>query len=488
MVGLTAGFTFAGGAPAAETQLRPELSLAINRTTVARSQAELAQAAGNERVDVVICPQPIDLTEPVDLRDKDLIAGPRVFRFADEGRLLNGRSIARLSPQAKYPVFMNAQVGFWVWYTGRVSFDGRKYEPLPGQGALPSVSGAWNNQVRDVTMWSQYHEGQHNDAIEAAQNSLPGKRDLADRFGTIQLPAGTLTLARPVYYTVGMKITGNRGPSGAITTLAVGPDFADPDRLYDLPEDFVVVGVPQNRNNQRRVSTGPAVGVGGGGDGKSVFNSSLQDLRIDTKRRANGILLHASRNSEIRNVSVVGGAKGYRAWVIRSSDDFKLFNTWADGKFDVGYDLIGSCLNVDIDGSRTNMGSESVGYRIQGSSRLGAVCIHNANIENTGLPFEIHRPRGIRITSFSAQGAKAASPVAVIDISARGSWPNYECLLQGAITKGFDRIHITDGAKRHVWRVKTRRIDNREFEYDWTDAKWAGADFSLSRDFRLAEP
>lgn len=456
--------------------------LVVSRTTIARTQAELVEAAGNADTDVIICPEPFDITGPVDLQNKDIVAGPRVFRFADGGRLLNGRSIARLSPQAQYPVFMNAQVGFWVWYTGRVSFNGRKYAPLPGQGAPPSVLGAWNNCVRDITMWSQYHEGRHSDAIEAAQNSLPGKRDLADRFGTIRLPAGTLELERPVYYTVGMKIAGNKGPSGAQTTLTPGPDFTDPDRLYDLPEDFVVVGVPQNRNNQRRVSTGPAVGVGGGGDGKSVFNSSLQDLRVHTKGCVNGILLHASRNSEIRNVSVVGGAKGYRAWVIRSSDDFKLFNTWADGKFDVGYDLIGSCLNVDIDGSRTNMGPESIGYRIQGSGRLGAVCIHNANIENTGTPFVVHRPRGIRITSFSAQGAKDASAVAVIDISGAAHWPNYDCILQGAVTKGFDRIHLAAGEAVDVWRIKTRSVDNSGFDYDWPDAKWAGVDFNLNHE------
>ena len=467
-------------------QGRPAAPAAFAQTTwhgtrTARTQDELA-AASSQDTDVILCPQPFEITRTVDLRDKDIVAGPRVFRFAGEGRLLNGRSIARLSAQARYPVFVNAKPGFWVWYTGRVSFQGRRYAPLPDQDTPPSVLGAWNNQVRDITMWSQYHEGRHNEAIEAAQNSLPGKKNLADRFGTIRLPAGTLTLERPVYYTVGMRILGNRGPSGARTTLEAGPKFADPDRLYDLPENFVVVGVPQNRNNPRRVSTGPAVGVGGGGDGKSVFNASLQDLRIATNGRANGILLHASRASEIRNVAVVGGAKGYRAWVIRSSDDFKLFNTWADGKFDVGYDLIGSCLNVDIDGSRTNMGPESIGYRIQGSGRLGAVCIHNANIEGTGTPFVIHRPRGVRITSFSAQGAKAGSPVAIIGVSGLGAWPNYECILQGAATKGFDRIHLTNGQKLDVWRVKTRRIDNSGFAYDWPDAKWAGVDFNLTRE------
>lgn len=369
---------------------------------------------------------------------------------------------------------MNASSGFWVWYTGRVTYNGRKYAPLPGQGDPPSILGAWNNQVRDITMWSQYHEGRYNDAIEAAQNSLPGKGDLADRFGTIKLPVGLMTLDRPVYYTAGMKIVGNDGPSNACTTLSVSESFSDPDRLYDLTEDYAVVGVPQNRNNPSRVAT-----AGGGGDGKSVFDCCLRNLRIDTRGRANGILLHASRGSEISNVHVVGGARGYRAWVIRASDDFKLRNTWADGGFDVCYDLIGSCLNVDIDGSRTNQAPESIGYRISGDNRMGAIRINNANVEHTGTPFVIHNPRGVRITNFSAQGGEEGSPVAVVHLPTSDDWPNPDLILQGSVTKGFDRIQVTRGEKTDIWRIKTRRFDNNHFEYDWTSSKWAGVHFTI---------
>jgi len=449
--------------------------LRMNRTVIAESQRQLAEAAENPDVDVILCLTPLEITKPVDLKNKDIVAGPRVFKFSEGGRLLNGRSVSRVSQHAQYPIFMDASVGFWVWYTGRVTYNGKKYAPLPGQGTPPSILGAWNNQVRDITMWSQYHEGRYNDAIEAAQNSLPGKGDLADRFGTIRLPVGVMTLERPVYYTTGMKIIGNDGPSNACTTLSVSDSFSDPDRLYDIAEDYAIVGVPQNRNNPTRVRTG-----GGGGDGKSVFDCCLRNLRIDTRGRANGILLHASRGSEISNVSVVGGAKGYRAWVIRASDDFKLYNTWADGNFNVCYDLIGSCLNVDIDGSRTNKAQESIGYRIAGNGRMGAIRINNANIEHTGTPFVIHNPRGVRITNFSAQGGKDGSPVAVIHLPISDKWSNHDLVLQGSVTKGFDRIQIIRGEKTDIWRIKTRHFANNGFDYDWTSSKWAGVDFNLN--------
>lgn len=475
----------AGDAPtAADVSRVPSANqLEMHRTVVAEDQRQLAEAAKNSDVDVILCLTPIEITEPVDLEDKDVVACPRVFRFSGGGRLLNGRSISRVSRHAQYPIFMDASVGFWVWYTGRVTYNGKKYAPLPGQGIPGSILGAWNDQVRDITMWSQYHEGRFNDAIEAAQNSLPGKGDLADRFGRIKLPAGVMTLDRPVYYTAGMRIIGYGGPSNSCTTLAVSESFSDPDRLYDIAEDYAVVGVPQNRNNPTRVRT-----AGGGGDGKSVFDCSLRNLRIDTQGRANGILLHASRGSEISNVQVVGGAKGYRAWVIRSSDDFKLRNTWADGNFDVCYDLIGSCLNVDIDGSRTNDAAESIGYRIAGDNRMGAIRINNANIEHTGTPFVIDNPRGVWITNFSAQGGNDGSPVAVVHLPASDKWPNHGLVLQGSVTKGFDRIEIIHGGKTNTWRIKTRRFDNSHFAYDWTSSKWAAVQFDLQKAIVTEEP
>lgn len=468
----------AGEAPspiaAAEPSLPGTELVGMNRSVQVNDERQLAEATANPEVDVILCLSPMEITQQIDLHDKDIVAGPRVFQFGAGGRLVHGRSISRVSQFAQYPIFMNASAGFWVWYTGRVTYDGKRYAPLPQQGTPPSVLGGWNNQVRDVTMWSQYHEGQYNDAIEAAQNSLPGKGDLADRFGTIKLPAGVITLERPVYYTAGMKIVGNDGPSDAYTTLSASESFADPDRLYDIAEDYAIVGVPQNRNNPSRVAT-----AGGGGDGKSVFDCCLRNLWIDTRGRANGILLHASRGSEISNVHVVGGAPGYRAWVIRASDDFKLYNTWADGDFDVCYDLIGSCLNVDIDGSRTNDAPESIGYRLTGDNRMGAIRINNANIEHTGTPFVIQNPRGVRITNFSAQGGRQGSPVAVIRVPTSNGWPDPDLILQGSVTKGFDRIQVIRGNRTETWRIKSRRFENSPFDYDWTSTKWAGVQFVL---------
>ncbi len=448
-----------------------------SRTVTVRTAQQLAKAADDPNVDVIVCPTPLDISIPVDLGSKDIVAGPRVFCFSDGGRLLNGASISRLSCHATYPIFMDAPVGFAVWYTGQVTHNGKNYAPLPGQNSPPGVLGVWNQRVREITMWSQYHEGRHNDAIEAAQNSLPGKGDLADRFGTVRLPPGEIVLTRPLYYTTGMRIVG-AGAAASATVLSVSEEFADPDRLYDIEENYAVVGVPQNRNNPTRVRTAQ-----GGGDGKSVFDCCLQNFRIETNGRANGVLLHASRGSEIRAVAVCGGAPGFRAWEIRASDDFKLMNTWAKGPFDVCYDLVGSCLNIDIDGSRTNDAQNSIGYRVAGQSRLGAIRINNANIEHTGTPFEIHSPRGVFITNFSAQGGADASPVAVIHLPETETSTPPAFSMQGAVSKGFDRVRIVRGQQADVWRIKTRRIDNRGFAYDWSGSCWVGVDFNLDDDY-----
>ncbi|MCF7855053.1 MAG: hypothetical protein K9N51_09670 [Candidatus Pacebacteria bacterium] len=200
--------------------------------------------------------------------------------------------------------------------------------------------------------------------------------------------------------------------------------------------------------------------------------------------------------SEIYNVHLTG-KRGYRGWVIRGSDDFKMTSTGAAG-FDVGYDFLGSCINIDVDSCR--IGGCGIGFRIQGpvipAGRLAGIRINNANIEGADLPFDIHRPVGILITSFTAQKAKEARPagpgypVAVVDVSGWQDWPNYNLVLRGATTKGFDRIHVMDGEKQDVWRISTRRIDNRDFVYDQIQFKdtaremaWTGIDFNLNHEF-----
>ena len=481
-----ASLASAAGVDAAEASLRQ----ARHAATVA-TETQLIHACQNPGVDLVYCPSPIDVTQEIDLGNKDIVAGPRAFVFGANGRLVNGRSVSRLASNARYPVFMGARVGRWVWYTGRVTYKGTNYAPRTDGPIPPGVFGSWNDSVRDVTLWSQFHEGKHNDAIEAAQNSLPGKGKLCDRVGTIKLPGGTITLVRAIYYTVGMQIRGHEGLNRAHTTLSVSESFKAPDRLYDLPDDFAIIGVPQNRNKPSRVTV-----AGGGGDGKSVFWSSLRNLYVETHGRCNGVLLHASMASEIRNVEL-RGARGYRGWVIRGSDDFKMLNTGAAG-FDVGYDFLGSCINVDVDSTR--LGGCAIGYRIQGpvkpAGRLASIRINNANIEGCHLPFDIHRPRGILITSFTAQSAKEKAPagkgypLAVIDVAGAHEWPNYDLVLRGATTKGFDRIHVVMGDKTDVWRLATRRIDNSGFAYDLSrygpsgkGTAWTGVDFNLNHEF-----
>ncbi|MCF7855054.1 MAG: hypothetical protein K9N51_09675 [Candidatus Pacebacteria bacterium] len=259
------------------------------------TETELVNACNNPDVEVVYCPSPIQITQEVDLADKDIVAGPRAFVFGEDGRLVNGRSISRLAENARYPVFMGARIGRYIWYSGSVTYNhdqtwlenlklGRKgpetgttYKPRHDGIIPPAVFGAWNDSIRDVTMWSQFHEGRHNDAIEAAQNSLPGKGKACDRTGTIKLPAGTIHLTRPIYYTVGMQIAGSEGNNRAFTTLSVSEDFEAPDRLWDLDDNYAIIGVPQNRNNQTRV----AVAGGGGRREERLLVGAARSVRGD---------------------------------------------------------------------------------------------------------------------------------------------------------------------------------------------------------------
>lgn len=498
--------------PAADTASGVATFLGIAHSRVVHSEKELSAAATDPDTDVIVCPSPIRITDEVDLGSKAVVAGPRAFVFADTGRLINGRTITRLFPDTHYPIFMNARPGRYIWYNGSVRYDrnlswtenleaGRKgpptgtvYAPRHAGYVPPAVFGAWNDSIRDVTMWSQYHEGRHNDAIEAAQNSLPGKGNAVDRVGTVQLPGDTINLTRPIYYTMGMEIAGCEGNNRRYTRLVVAEDFKAPDLLYDIDDNFAIVGVPQNRNNWTRVGV-----AGGGGDGKSVSWSGLRNLDIETNGRCNGILVHSSMFSKIDNIHVIGklGVPGYRGWVFRGSDDFKISRTGVHG-FDVGYDFLGSCINIDADG--VSMGGCKVGFRIQGPvvppGRQAAIRINNANIEGCDLPFAIHRPRAILITAFTAQSAQEKHPegpgypVAVIDVSGAQEWPNYDLVFRGATTKGFDRIHVVDGDRQDVWRLSTRRIDNREFNYDLRNFEpgpkqyaWTSIDFNLNHEF-----
>lgn len=65
-----------------------------------------------------------------------------------------------------------------------------------------------------------------------------------------------------------------------------------------------------------------------------------------------------------------------------------------------------------------------------------------------------------------------------VDLKESDKWPNHDLILQGSVSKGFDRIQIIRGGEMDVWRIKTRRIDNSGFDYDWTSSKWAGVDFN----------
>ena len=137
---------------------------------VVRNEADFAEAIADPGRELVVCPHRFVVTKDHDFGDKHLILWPEVLDFSGGGTLRGSGSISRVSAAADYAVFMNAQIGFWEYYGGRVTYKGTRYVPLPGQGTPPSIEGTWNNHERDVTFWKQWHEGRRNDAIEAAQN------------------------------------------------------------------------------------------------------------------------------------------------------------------------------------------------------------------------------------------------------------------------------------------------------------------------------
>jgi len=149
--------------------------LAARFEVAVRSEMDFAEAISDPDRKLVVCPHRFAVTKDHDFGDKHLILWPEVLDFSGGGTLRGSGSISRVAANADYAVFTNARVGFWEYYSGRVTYEGTNYAPLPGQGTPPSIEGSWNNHERDVTFWKQWHDGRINDAIEAAQNSLPRK-------------------------------------------------------------------------------------------------------------------------------------------------------------------------------------------------------------------------------------------------------------------------------------------------------------------------
>ena len=97
-----------------------------------------AAALGNSDVQVVVVPTPFRVTRAHDFGDKALVLRPRALDFSGGGSLTGTGSIGRMHDKATYAVFVNAKIGFWIYYTGSVMHSGLKYAPLPGQGTAPS--------------------------------------------------------------------------------------------------------------------------------------------------------------------------------------------------------------------------------------------------------------------------------------------------------------------------------------------------------------
>jgi hypothetical protein len=474
--------------------------LAARFEVAVRNEMDFAEAISDPDRKLVVCPHRFVVTEDHNFGDKHLILWPEVLDFSGGGTLRGSGGISRVAANADYAVFTNARVGFWEYYSGRVTYEGTNYTPLPGQGTPPSIEGSWNNHERDVTFWKQWHDGRINDAIEAAQNSLPRKGGkLADWSGTVILPEGRYEITRPIYVTTGGKVVGaagkgtiGRGGVGETELTAAeefGPEKTYPTgdaspipgggRLWDVPEDYMVVFVPQNRNNQQRVNAG-----GGGGDGKSVFFAGLKGFHLKCAKRANGVLVQASTGSEIANLEVDDAITNAFTW--HGSDAHVARNIAATGS-PVGLNFTGSNIDVTIDNViLTRLG---IGFRYtDNNNRSASVELRNVNSEGTDLLFHIRNPDAVSLDKFTHTMHDEERRVGIVDVGDHDKgWPSFGFKAFGSVLNaGFIEVIASD--KRDQWRVLTSQVDN-----DWTPQNdWAAqgfggkrgtVDFDLQREF-----
>ena len=466
-----------------------------------RNEADFARAIADPDRILIECRQRFVVTKDHNFGDKHLIVWPQVIDFSGGGKLHGSGSISRVAANADYPVFMNATVGFWNYYSGRVTHDGTNYASLPGQGTPPSVEGSWNNHERDVTLWSQWHAGRTNDAIEAAQNSLPRKGGTsADWSGTVILPEGHFEITRPIFITNGGKLLGaagkgTKGHGGVGETeltasQGFGPEKKYPTghaspipgggRLWEIPETYMVVFVPQNRNNQSRVNSG-----NGGGDGKSVFFSGLAGFQFQCAGRANGVLVQASSGSEIANVRVDDAIENAFRW--HGSDAHVAHNIAATGS-PVGFDFTGSNIDVTLDGVIfTQLG---VGFRYNdgNNNRSASVHLRNVNSEGTKLLFHIRNPDAVSINGFTHTMHANEYRVGIVDVGDHDKgFPPFGFRLFGSVlSAGY--IEVVARGERDQWRVLTSQVDNRwQPQSDWAAHGFGGKrgtiDFDLQREF-----
>ncbi|MDP6111727.1 MAG: hypothetical protein QGG53_07650 [Planctomycetota bacterium] len=472
----------------------------LSKTGTVKDETEFAAAIADPRRKIVFCTRPFVLTKKHDFGGKHLVLWPEVLDFSGGGTLKGNGSISRIAGKADCAVFVGATVGLWEYYSGSVTWNGTKYAPLPGQGTPPSVEGTWNKNVRDVTLWKQWHDGKTNDAIEAAQNSLPRKADrLADWRGTVILPEGRYQITRPIYITTGGKVTGaggkgTKGRNGAGETELTAAEGFGPEekfptghaspipgggRLWDIPENYMVVFIPQNRNNQRRVDAGR-----GGGDGKSVFYSGLKGFQFNCAKRANGVLVHASSGSEIQNLQVDGAIENAFWW--RGSDAHVARNISAV-RSPVGLQFTGTNIDVTIDGVIfTRLGT---GFQYtEDNNRSASIELRNVNSENTKLLFNIRNPDAISIMKFTHTLTDPQHRVGIVDISDHDNgWPPFGFKAFGSVLyAGY--IEVIDDTKRDQWRVLTSQVDNAwKPQNDWAAQEFGGKrgtlDFDLQREF-----
>ena len=475
--------------------------LAGEAASVVRAVDEgaFADALGDSDVEVVVVPTPLRVTRAYDFGKKALALGPRALDFSGGGSLAGTGSIGRMHDKATYAVFVNAKIGFWNYYSGSVTYKGLKYAPLPGQGTRPRVQGSWNGNERHVTYWQQWHDGRHNDAIEAAQNSLPRKGGTgADWRGTVILPEGSYELTRPIYITTYAKVVGANGKgtlgAGGIggTVLsaakAFGPEKVYPNgekspvpgggRLYHLDENHLVVFVPQNRNNRRRVNVAQ-----GGGDGKSVFHAGPQGFHLEANGITNGVLVHASSQSEIQNIRVDNAV--HHAFWWRGSDAHVARNITASTS-PIGLHFTGSNIDVTLDNVIFNGVGTGLNYTAN-NNRSASIELRNVNAEGTGLLFNINNPDAISIWKCTHTVTDPGHRVGVVNVSSHGTWPPFGFKIFGSVLNA-GYIQVVDDDRVDQWRILTRQVDDEwKPQNDWKARGFGGKrgtiDFDLEREF-----
>ena len=466
----------------------------MNLTTIATSEAELTTALAGTN-SVIHCPCGIDIAEDHDLNGKNLVVAPEVFNFVG-GSFSGVGNIAREHEGADYPIFMNATIGVYAYYANNDTVSGH-------EEASVRLNGSSNDNERDVTMWEQWHQGSHSDAIEAAQNSLIHKPNanvpnglLADVGGVVTLPSGNYAIQRPlyVYRQLLVKSKHEKIRNDSQTILTKAADFTVPNRLTSIDEDYMVVFAPQNREDNGRAP----------GDGFSMFGASLKGVRLDattSNTTTGGINYFGSTNSglediEIRNwarrgIQINGDAHHSKNIEIRqpvsgAGAGSRAISFHNENGAERSKSIIITNLVLGQGGGDTiEVGIEAL------DANTSSITIQNLNVENTDELFNIFGTNFEIKNVFKLGGSQRIGRIRATRNLLAGV-PATQFRFTGSLRSSGSYIEVrAGGGNPDAWRVVTHSVDNTWFNAGNLNDHGAfnfGAtpmpcDFDLSREF-----